>query len=35
VPDDCEFDLDVLTDDEARIYHSNGMIVYRADDLLF
>jgi len=24
-PDDCEFDLDVLTDDEARVYHSNDV----------
>ena len=34
-PDDCEFDLGVLTDDEARVYHSNCTIKYIADDLLF
>ena len=27
-PDDCEFDLDVLTDEEARVYHTNGTIVW-------
>jgi len=24
-PDDCDIDLDVLTDDEARVYHSNDV----------
>ena len=34
-PDDCDIDLDVLMDDEARVYHSNGTIKNIADDLLF
>ena len=24
-PDDCGFDCDVLGDDEARVYHANGL----------
>ena len=32
---DCGPDLDVFTDDEARVYHTNGMFLYQFDDLVF
>ena len=32
---DCGPDLDDFRDDEARVYHANGMIVYEFDDLVF
>ena len=28
-------DLDDFTDDEARVYHANGMVLYQFDDLVF
>ena len=32
---DCGPDLDVFTDDEARVYHANGMVVHQFDELVF
>ena len=27
-PDNCGLDCDVFGDDEARVYHANGMLAY-------
>ena len=32
---DCGTDLDDFTDDEARVYHANGMVVHQFDELVF
>jgi len=32
---DCGTDLDDFTDDEARVYHANGMVLYQFNDLVF
>ena len=32
---DCGPDLDDFADDEARVYHANGMVAYQFDDLEF
>ena len=32
---DCGTDLDDFTDDEARVYHANDMVVYQFHDLVF
>ena len=32
---DCGPDLDDFADDEASVYHANGMVVYQFEDLEF
>ena len=31
----CGPDLDDFTDDKARVYHANGMVVHQFDELVF
>ena len=34
-PADCTLDSGLFKDDEARVYHANGMVVHQFDELVF